>query len=116
MSLRESAVVLAQLTVSERDAMRVRAAHLREVMTGFRAGAAEQAKPAEPRPEYAHQVPSIGAVIVTQVVVIAGRIPPSRPAARSVADHRAGERPAEPGASLVAQRAFRLVRDRGTTP
>lgn len=42
---------------AEREAAAQRAAHLREVLTGFRCGDPAQAAPGEPRPEYAPGVP-----------------------------------------------------------
>ncbi|MFV8160554.1 Mu transposase C-terminal domain-containing protein [Mycobacterium sp. 134] len=50
-------VVLAQLSDVERNEMIERAAHVREVLTGFRSGSAELALPGEPRPEYQAVVP-----------------------------------------------------------
>lgn len=45
-------VLLAELTDPEREHVLERAAHVREVLTGYRAGAAELARHGEPRPEY----------------------------------------------------------------
>lgn len=50
-------VLLAQLDPAELEQARERAAHVREVMTGFRSGSAELALPGEPRPEYRSDVP-----------------------------------------------------------
>jgi transposase InsO family protein len=50
-------IVLAQLSDVERKEMIERAAHVREVLTGFRSGSAELALPGEPRPEYQAVVP-----------------------------------------------------------
>lgn len=50
-------IVLAQLSDVERKEMLERAAHVREVLTGFRSGSAELALPGEPRPEYQAVVP-----------------------------------------------------------
>ncbi len=50
-------LVLAQLSDVERKEMIERAAHVREVLTGFRSGSAELALPGEPRPEYQAVVP-----------------------------------------------------------
>jgi hypothetical protein len=43
-------VVLAQLSRGQRDAFLERAAHIREVLTGYRSGSAEMAEEGEPRP------------------------------------------------------------------
>jgi transposase InsO family protein len=45
-------VVLSALSETERAAMAERAAHVREVVTGYRSGAVELAEPDEPRPPY----------------------------------------------------------------
>jgi transposase InsO family protein len=50
-------VVLAQLNDAERKEVIERAAHVREVLTGFRSGSEELAFPGEPRPEYRADVP-----------------------------------------------------------
>lgn len=50
-------VVLAQLSDDERNEVIERAAHVREVLTGFRSGSAELALPGEPRPDYQADVP-----------------------------------------------------------
>jgi len=50
-------VVLAQLSDFERDSVIERAAHVREVLTGFRSGSEEFALPGEPRPEYRTDMP-----------------------------------------------------------
>lgn len=50
-------VVLAQLSDVERDEVIERAAHVREVLAGFRSGSAALALPGEPRPEYQANVP-----------------------------------------------------------
>ncbi len=50
-------VVLAQLSDAERNEVIERAAHVREVLTGFRSGSEELALPEEPRPEYQTDVP-----------------------------------------------------------
>ena len=46
-------VVLSAMTDDERDAIRQRASHIREILTGFRSGSADFAEPGEPRNEYA---------------------------------------------------------------
>lgn len=50
-------VVLAQLSDAERNEAMERAAHVREVLTGFRSGSEELALPGEPRPEYQTDIP-----------------------------------------------------------
>jgi hypothetical protein len=50
-------VVLAQLSDVERKEVIERAAHVREVLTGFRSGSEELALPGEPRPEHRADVP-----------------------------------------------------------
>ena len=50
-------VVLAQLSDAERNEVIERAAHVRELLTGFRSGSEELALPGEPRPEYQADVP-----------------------------------------------------------
>ena len=50
-------VLLAQLNPAELEQARDRAAHVREVLTGFRSGSAELALPGEPRPEYRSDIP-----------------------------------------------------------
>lgn len=47
-----ASVVLAQLSDTQRKELTDRAAHVREVLTGFRSGSEELALPGEPRPEY----------------------------------------------------------------
>jgi hypothetical protein len=47
-----AATVLAQLSETERDEVLERAAHMRELLTGYRSGSAEMAAPGEPRSEY----------------------------------------------------------------
>ncbi len=47
-----AATVLAQLSEAERDEVLERAAHVRELLTGYRSGSAELAAPGEPRSEY----------------------------------------------------------------
>jgi transposase InsO family protein len=44
--------VLAGLSEAERAAVAERAGHVREVLSGYRSGTAEMARPGEPRPEY----------------------------------------------------------------
>ncbi|MEO3839732.1 TnsA-like heteromeric transposase endonuclease subunit [Streptomyces sp. B22F1] len=57
---RETAsIVLAQLTDEELDAVRERAAHINEVLYGFRWGSEELPAPGEPRPQYAATVPKL---------------------------------------------------------
>jgi transposase InsO family protein len=46
-------VVLSQLSHEQREKLLDRAAHIREVLTGYRSGSAEQAGEGEPRPQYA---------------------------------------------------------------
>ena len=46
-------VVLSAMTNHERDVIRQRAAHIREILTGFRSGSADFTEPGEPRAEYA---------------------------------------------------------------
>lgn len=50
-------VVLAELTERERLIMRERAAHVREVLTGFRSGSSFLAAPGEPRTQFDPQLP-----------------------------------------------------------
>ncbi len=50
-------LVLAGLSATEREQAAQRAAHVREVLTGFASGHAEAARPGEPRAEYAEGVP-----------------------------------------------------------
>ena len=45
-------VVLSAMTEAEREAIQRRAAHIREVLTGYRSGAAEFARPGEPQCSY----------------------------------------------------------------
>ena len=52
-----SGIVLAQLSDVERQEMIERAAHIREVLTGFRSGSEELALRGEPRSEYRADVP-----------------------------------------------------------
>ncbi|MGA4902188.1 TnsA-like heteromeric transposase endonuclease subunit [Streptomyces griseoincarnatus] len=57
---REAAsVLLAQLSEEELDEIRERAAHINEVLTGFRSGSDELAEPGEPRSQYAVTVPKM---------------------------------------------------------
>ncbi len=49
-------VVLSTLSDAERSAVAERAAHIREVLTGYRSGTAELAAPGEPRPPYDPQM------------------------------------------------------------
>jgi hypothetical protein len=50
-------VVLAQLSRRQRDALLDRAAHIWEVLTGYRSGSPEMAEEGEPRPQYAPDQP-----------------------------------------------------------
>jgi transposase InsO family protein len=50
-------VRLSQLTAAQREQMLERAGHVREVLTGYRSGSAELARPGEPRPEFAPGLP-----------------------------------------------------------
>lgn len=52
-----AAVVLAQLSDVERNEVIERAAHVREVLTGFRSGSEELALTGESRPEYQADIP-----------------------------------------------------------
>jgi hypothetical protein len=52
-----ASVVLAQLSRGQREALLERAAHIRELLTGFRSGSAEMAEEGEPRPQYAPDRP-----------------------------------------------------------
>ncbi|QSE87867.1 transposase (plasmid) [Rhodococcus pseudokoreensis] len=51
-----AAVVLAQLTTAEQEQLTVRAAHVREVLTGYRSGNPLIAGPSEPRPQFGEDV------------------------------------------------------------
>jgi hypothetical protein len=55
-----ASVILAQLTDSEREAVLERAAHVREVLTGFRSGSAELAGEGEPRAQFDPSLPLTG--------------------------------------------------------
>lgn len=50
-------VVLAELTAAEKEQVLDRAAHVREVLTGYRSGTPELAACGEPRPEYSNTLP-----------------------------------------------------------
>jgi transposase InsO family protein len=52
-----ASVVLAQLSNGQRDALLEKAAHIREVLTGYRSGSPEMAEQGEPRPQYAPDRP-----------------------------------------------------------
>jgi hypothetical protein len=52
-----ASVVLAQLSHVQRDALLQRAAHIREVLTGYRSGSPEMAEEGEPRSQYAPDRP-----------------------------------------------------------
>ena len=52
-----ASVVLAQLSHGQRDALLERAAHIREVLTGYRSGSPDMAEEGEPRPKYAPDRP-----------------------------------------------------------
>ena len=52
-----ASVVLAQLSHGQRDALLERAAHIREVLTGYRSGSPEMAEEGEPRRQYAPDRP-----------------------------------------------------------
>lgn len=54
-----ASVILAQLSKEELAKVRERAAHINEVLYGFRSGTAELAAPDEPKPEYAPTVPKM---------------------------------------------------------
>ena len=57
-NLEETAtVILAELTEADRKQVLERAAHVREVLTGYRSGTAEFAEAGEPRPEYSPDLP-----------------------------------------------------------
>jgi hypothetical protein len=50
-------VRLAGLSDTEQQAVAERAAHVRELLTGYRSGSAESGAPGEPRPEYHPTLP-----------------------------------------------------------
>lgn len=52
-----AALVLAQLSAAELRAVRERAEHVREVLTGFRSGSADVKLPGEPRPPFDPKLP-----------------------------------------------------------
>src|ERR1700733_409247 len=52
-----ASVVLAQLSQGQHTALLERAAHIREVLTGYRSGSPEIAEEGEPRPQYASDRP-----------------------------------------------------------
>ncbi|WP_328732891.1 TnsA-like heteromeric transposase endonuclease subunit [Streptomyces caniferus] len=54
-----ASVVLAQLDEGELERVRERAAHLNEVICGYRSGSPELAAPGEPRPQYAPGTPKM---------------------------------------------------------
>jgi transposase InsO family protein len=54
-----AAVVLGSLSAHKLDEVSERAAHLREVLTGFRSGSSEAAGPGEPRPQFDPSTPLI---------------------------------------------------------
>lgn len=54
-----AATVLAMLNKEERNRIRERAGHIREVLTGYRSGHEATAEPGEPRPEYHPELPLI---------------------------------------------------------
>ncbi|WP_434481460.1 TnsA-like heteromeric transposase endonuclease subunit [Streptomyces sp. NBC_01281] len=54
-----ASVVLSQLSEPELTQVRERAAHMNEVIYGFRSGTPELAEPGEPKPEYAPTVPKM---------------------------------------------------------
>ncbi|MGW1258518.1 Mu transposase C-terminal domain-containing protein [Streptomyces sp. NPDC002513] len=54
-----AASVLASLSPKERTDLLERAEHVREMLTGYRSGSEELAKPGEPRPQYAPDLPMI---------------------------------------------------------
>lgn len=51
------ALILAQLSAKELDEVRVRAGHMREVLTGYKSGSAELARANEPEPQYEPTLP-----------------------------------------------------------
>ncbi|MCA4997911.1 transposase [Tsukamurella tyrosinosolvens] len=53
-SIEPASAVLSSLSRQELDEIAKRARHIREVLTGYKAGSSELAAPGEPRPEYAH--------------------------------------------------------------
>ena len=52
-----ASVVVAQLSDGQREALLEKAAHIRELLTGYRSGSAEVAEEGEPRPQYAPDRP-----------------------------------------------------------
>jgi hypothetical protein len=52
-----ASVILAELRPDERDAALARAAHVREVLTGYRSGSAELSQTDEPRAKYCLDLP-----------------------------------------------------------
>ena len=52
-----ASVVLAQLSTGQRETLLEKAAHIREVLTGYRSGTPEIAEEGEPRPQYAPDRP-----------------------------------------------------------
>ena len=52
-----ASVILAQLSDGQREALLEKAAHIRELLTGYRSGSVEMAEEGEPRPQYAPDRP-----------------------------------------------------------
>ncbi|WP_329374740.1 helix-turn-helix domain-containing protein [Streptomyces sp. NBC_01483] len=79
-------VVLSQLSEAERDGVRERAAHIREVLTGYRSGTPELAEDGEPRPDYLPDV-SLGDRYTSKAAEIGVTV---RTIERWVRDYRRG--------------------------
>jgi hypothetical protein len=52
-----ASVVLTELSDAQRETINERAAHVREMLTGYRSGSAELAQPGEPRPQFDPTLP-----------------------------------------------------------
>ncbi|MFI9546778.1 helix-turn-helix domain-containing protein [Streptomyces sp. NPDC052016] len=79
-------VVLSQQSESEQDGVRERAAHIREVLTGYRSGTPELAAGGEPRPDYLPDV-SLGDRYASKAAEIGVTV---RTIERWVRDYRRG--------------------------
>jgi transposase-like protein len=79
-------VVLSQLPETDQDGVRERAAHIREVLTGYRSGTPELAADGEPRPDYLADV-SLGDRYASKAAEIGVTV---RTIERWVRDYRRG--------------------------
>ena len=105
-------VILAELTDQERDEVLQRAEHIRELLTGYRSGHAELARPDEPRKQY-HPRRAPGRPTVYQHAVL--RTPTSVPAVHRVRGRGGSDLTGKVTAVFTNEMPYRLRRPTGKT-